>query len=132
MSSAKIFTQRLKINNQVNYYCSFSTHYLVSCNIHQAERMRAPDKLDSFRVQVSAFFCVQSPWASDGGGRPQGLTLCSLGGHWDSGLRKQLHTRGSRLDVHTELFVYVGASRRSCQFLFTWKPFWGPKKNPLK
>ena len=27
----------------------------------------------------------------------------------------QLHARGSRLDVHTELFVYVVASRRSCQ-----------------
>ena len=26
------------------------------------------------------------------------------------------HARGSRLDVYTELFVYVGASRRSCQF----------------
>ena len=25
------------------------------------------------------------------------------------------HARGSRLDVHTELFVYVGASRRICQ-----------------
>ena len=25
------------------------------------------------------------------------------------------HARGSHLEVHTELFVYVGASRRSCQ-----------------
>ena len=29
------------------------------------------------------------------------------------------HARGSRLDVHTELFVYVGASRRSCQFFIS-------------
>ena len=50
-----------------------------------------------------------SPQAGEGGGHPQGLSLCSLGGRRGSGLRKQPHARGSCLDVHTELFVYVGA-----------------------
>ena len=31
----------------------------------------------------------------------------------------QPHARGSRLYVHTELFVYVGASRHSCQFFIS-------------
>ena len=31
-----------------------------------------------------------------------------------------------RLDVHTELFVYVGASRRRYELLSTWQPLWGP------
>ena len=34
-------------------------------------------------------------------------------GRRGSGLGKQPHAWGSRLDVHTELFVYVGASRRA-------------------
>ena len=29
------------------------------------------------------------------------------------------HARGSRLDVHTELFVYVGESRHSCYFFIS-------------
>ena len=39
--------------------------------------------------------------------RPQGF-----------GPQEEPHARGSRLDVHTELFVYVG-------------PFWDPKKSPF-
>ena len=31
------------------------------------------------------------------------------------GPQEEPHARGSRLDVHTELFVYVGASRRECR-----------------
>ena len=31
-----------------------------------------------------------------------------------------------RLDVHTELFVYVGASRRRYELLSTWEPLWSP------
>ena len=52
----------------------------------------------------------QSPWAGEGGGRPQGhwLSLCSLGG---CGARASgraeawPRARGSRLDVHTELAI---------------------------
>ena len=33
--------------------------------------------------------------------------------------KEEPHARGSRLDVHTDLYVYVGASRRSCQFFIS-------------
>ena len=31
-----------------------------------------------------------------------------------------------RPGVHTELFVYVGASRRRYELLSTWEPLWSP------
>ena len=57
-----------------------------------------------------------SPKAGEGRGRPHGaLTMLTWGprGAWASGRADaRPHARGGRLDVHTELFVYVGASRR--------------------
>ena len=70
-------------------------------------------------------------------GEPQGwwgpslgaLTMLALGRR-GSGLGEAAgarpHAQGSRLDVHIELFVYVGESWRSCQFLSPWGPLWGP------
>ena len=51
---------------------------------------------------------------------PGALTMLTWGPQW-----KQPHARGSRLDVHTELFVYVGASRHSCQFFINAEAPWG-------
>ena len=45
---------------------------------------------------------------------------------WPQGLgpQEEPQAHGSRLDVHTELFVYVGVSRRSCQlFVYVGAPF---------
>ena len=51
-----------------------------------------------------------------GWGRPQGLSPCSLGGcraRTSGRSEARPHAQGSRLDVHTESFGYVGASRRT-------------------
>ena len=73
-----------------------------------------------------------SPKAGEGGGRPQGLSLCSLGaaGARASGRAEaRPHARGSRLDVHTELFVYAGASRRTYRIVYLrGSPFGAQKK----
>ena len=83
-------------------------------------------------ISISAVAHLFNRWAPrPGGGVPRGPHYGRLGPQ-GLGLREAAearpHNRGSRLDVHIELFVYVGESRRtcSCQFLSPWGPLWGP------
>ena len=85
-------------------------------------------KIVRFAISCAAGYTC--PWVGGVGAVPRGT-----GSHYArlgvSGRAEALpHARGSRLDVHTELFVYVGASRRSCQFLSPWEPPLGGGPDP--
>ena len=58
------------------------------------------------------FFCVQSPWAREGGSSHY-AHLGAAGAPASGRAEARPHARGSRLDVHTELFGYMGASGRT-------------------
>ena len=80
--------------------------------------------------QQSTTSLIDEPQGRRGGAVPRGSRYAHLGaaGARASGRADaRPHARGGRLDVHTELFVYAGASRRRYEFLSTWEPFWGPK-----
>ena len=74
----------------------------------------------------------QCPWAGEGGGRPQGLSLCPLGGRRGSGLRKSRSAaaRQRKSSRRTYRIVWlrgsVSAYIQNC--LSTWEPLSGAKK----
>ena len=92
----------------------------------------APDKSDIGESgKYLPLFAFRAPRPARVGAVPRGSHYAHLGaaGARASGRAvARPHAQGSRLDVHTELFVYVGASRRRYELLSTWEPLWGPKK----
>ena len=92
--------------------------------------MRAPNKSDIGESgKCLPLFAFRAPRPARVGAVRRGSHYAHLGaaGAQASGRAgARPHARGSRLDVHTELFVYVGASRRSCRFLSPWEPLLGP------
>ena len=73
-----------------------------------------------------------SPKAGEGGGRPQGLSLCSLGGRRGSGLRKgrsaAARQRKSSRRTYRIVCLRGSVSTYIQNCLSTREPFWGPKK----
>ena len=74
----------------------------------------------------------QCPWAGEGGGRPQGLSLCSLGDRRGSGLRKSrsaaARPRKSSRRAYRIVWLRGSVSTYIQNCLSTWEPLWGPKK----
>ena len=92
----------------------------------------APDKSDISELGKCTSFCILSPWAGEGGAVPRpGLSLCSLGavGAPASGRAEATRPRKSSRRIHTELFGYVGASRRTYRIVcLRGSPFGAQKK----
>ena len=106
MPSAECFTQSVEIHNQVNYYCA-----LQCIKSYNNITSWALDKSDISELGKCTSFCILSPGPVGVGAGLGALTMLAWGRR-GSGLEEAAARLGSRLDMHTELFVCVGASRR--------------------